>query len=596
MFRPHFLWKLFAGYSILILVVISVAGYLWIRQIRESELRKVDVQLQDEALLFRELVRNDWPLETEAKKAEFQARVLSLGGKAITRFTLIAADGTVLAESERDPKEMQNHLYRPEVQGAIKSEIGRASRLSESIGKSFLYLATPFEPNDKNSPFIRVALSLDEIDKNLGELRNGVIFAAFLAGGVALLLGYFIIRKITAPLITVRSRVEALLEGKSPSNPTQKPISNDEFGSLFRAIDRLTGQLDERMEQITSDRNKLVTILGGLVEGVIAIDQEERIVHCNEVAARLLRVPPNEGEGKFMWEVIRITEITQTLSKTLKEETEVKAEVRLPGGLQRGQVLEMVGSPLHDGEGNLVGSVVLVNEVTELRRLESIRRDFVANVSHELKTPITAIRGLVETVLSDSEMPQDTQTRFLSKVNRQAIRLSSLVSDLLTLARLESEEEGLQAAKVDLGETLEDVIRPYRNQDEDQKVELEAVIPSNPIMVRGDEQSLRMVANNLIDNAIKYTPEGGKVWIRLMVENGSARFEVQDTGIGIDPDHLDRIFERFYRVDKARSRELGGTGLGLSIVKHAVLMHGGEVGVDSNPGQGSTFWVTIPLA
>lgn len=593
MLRSNFLWRLFTGYAILILVVLAVLGTIWVRQVHRAELEELGDNLHAKTILLKELVLTQRPFDSEEARARFQERLVELGKETRTRLTVLGRDGAVLAESERDPLSMANHLDRPEVQASLSEGVGEAARLSASLNRRFLYHALLVKDGEELVAIVRASWSLERFDARLDELRNGAILTALLAGAVALFLGYWVIRRVMSPLASLQTRVEAILEGSTPTLAETFP--DNEFGSLFRALGQLTSQLNERMQQITLDRNKLVTILGGLVEGVIAVDRQERIVHCNDVAARLLRVSPEESEGKFMWEVIRISEITQTLSRTLREQGEVKAEARLPGGPQRTQILEMVGSPLHDGDGNLVGSVVLVNEVTELRRLESIRRDFVANVSHELKTPITAIRGLVETMLTDSDMPLPTRNRFLKKVNKQAIRLSSLVSDLLTLARLESEEEGLQARRVDLREIVENAVRPYRYTDEEPTVKFEVVLPSGAVHVRGDEQSLRMVINNLLDNAIKYTPPGGQVWVRLSTEGASARLEVEDTGIGIEPDHLDRIFERFYRVDKARSRELGGTGLGLSIVKHACLMHGGEVRVESQPGQGSRFWILIPL-
>src|SRR5690606_30086121 len=244
----------------------------------------------------------------------------------------------------------------------------------------------------------------------------------------------------------------------------------------------------------------------------------------------------------------------------------------------------------------VAGAVVMLNDVTELRRLEAIRREFVANVSHELKTPITAIRGLVETVLDDEEMPADTRRDFVARIKDQSLRLSTLVTDLLTLSRLESGGELRELAPIDLRPSVRDSVTALAGMAEAKRIRVHTDLPEYPVRVLGDVESLRLLINNLFDNAIKYTPAGGEVTLRVGIEDTVARLDVIDNGIGIEPKDQERIFQRFYRVDKARSRELGGTGLGLAIVKHVCFAHGGEVGVQSVPGSGSTFSVRLPLA
>jgi two-component system phosphate regulon sensor histidine kinase PhoR len=278
----------------------------------------------------------------------------------------------------------------------------------------------------------------------------------------------------------------------------------------------------------------------------------------------------------------------------------VNGELRLRGG--DGPAIEMHAGPLTGGRGEVVGAVLVLNDVSELRRLEAIRRDFVANVSHELKTPLTAIRGLVETILDDPEMPVDVRQRFLERIEEQTQRLSTLVTDLLTLSRLESESSRREREVVDFRGVVDSSVRRLRGVAEGKGIHLETAFDGDALWVLGDEEQLRQMVDNLVDNAVKYTPEGGRVAVRLRAatEEGTGQteclLEVDDTGIGIEPRHQERIFERFYRVDKARSRELGGTGLGLSIVKHIAKDTGGSVSLESRPGLGSTFRVRLPLA
>jgi two-component system phosphate regulon sensor histidine kinase PhoR len=262
---------------------------------------------------------------------------------------------------------------------------------------------------------------------------------------------------------------------------------------------------------------------------------------------------------------------------------------------QKDQVIQFIGSPLKNAAGERVGAVLVMHDVSDLRRLEDVRRDFVANISHELKTPLAAIRGLVETLIDDEAMDPATHQRFIEKIHDQSLRLTSLVSDLLTLSRLESDQGGVQFESIDLREAVAESYRAQVHVAESKGVEMAARVADGPIMIEGDGEALRELVDNLLSNAIKFTPEKGRVDMRLGVEGPNAVLTVEDSGIGIAPEDQGRIFERFYRVDKARSRQLGGTGLGLSIVKHVALAHGGNVSLKSAPGRGSTFRVQIPL-
>jgi two-component system phosphate regulon sensor histidine kinase PhoR len=306
-------------------------------------------------------------------------------------------------------------------------------------------------------------------------------------------------------------------------------------------------------------------------------------------------VAPERSLGRPIWEVTRVRQVADAIAATLAGAREVTEEVALEVGSQE-RIVQLHGARLENGEGGRVGAVLVLHDVTELRRLERIRRDFVANVSHELKTPITAIRGLVDTIIDDDEMPTSVRTEFLRKAQNQAIRLSLLVTDLLTLARLESADGIVEPERLDVREIVGRSVANFRPAAEVRSLSLETQVPEEPVMVQGDPEALELLVNNLLDNAVKYSRDGGRVSVRLVAADATARLEVEDDGVGISPEHHDRIFERFYRVDQARSRELGGTGLGLSIVKHICKAHHGSVSVRSTLGVGSTFEVTVPLA
>lgn len=587
-----FLWKLYAGYVAIVLVATIAATLLvsrWLEQDAREDLARA---LFARASLLRELGRP--ALVKEASAAQLHANLHRLGHELDTRLTVIDEDGVVLAESHDSGEALDNHANRPELLEATESGIGRSTRLSRTMGEDMMYVAVRVDEGGKILGFARAALPTRAVDERIGHLRLIVILGAGLATIMALVPGFLIARRISEPLSAMTAVARAIAAGDhTPRLPER--LARDELGELARAFDAMATQLRERMETITGDRNKLAAILASMVEGVVAIDANERVVHMNDVAARVLNVSADESLGKRVWEVTRVREVSETLTATLREPAPKVVEVRLPGQ-PRDQALELHASPLRDAGGSPAGAVVVLHDVTELRRLETLRREFVANVSHELKTPLTAICGLVETLLDDAQMDQDTQRRFLDKVQRQADRLATLVRDLLTLSRVEAEEATIERTRLDLREPILDSLRGLQATAEEKKITLEHSAPEGIVPVSGERETLRQAVDNLLDNAVKYTPAGGRVWLRLRVEGSTAVVEVEDTGIGIEPRDQARVFERFYRVDKARSRELGGTGLGLSIVKHVALAHGGEVSVTSALGKGSTFVIRLPLA
>jgi two-component system phosphate regulon sensor histidine kinase PhoR len=325
----------------------------------------------------------------------------------------------------------------------------------------------------------------------------------------------------------------------------------------------------------------------------VAAARAARGVHSNDVAARLLRPPPADRVAKRFWEAPRLVVVTAILARARRRAGDVDDEARLSTGGADAHI-ELRASPLRDGTGSLSGAVVVLHDVTELRKLEGMRRDFVANVSHELKTPLTAIRALIETLIEDRAMDPDTRERFQQKIHEQSARLSSLVGDLLTLARVESQGLAAERRQLDLRSTLRDCAARFGPLCEQKGLILEVHCAAEPVVVEADEESLRQIVDNLLDNALKYTPAKGRIQVSAHARGAQALLEVADTGIGIEPNDRERIFERFYRVDKARSRELGGTGLGLSIVKHLSLALGGTVAVESEVGSGSKFTVALP--
>jgi two-component system phosphate regulon sensor histidine kinase PhoR len=533
---------------------------------------------------------------------DFNAFITRLGDRTSTRITIIqevdaqGRRGRVLADSWENPDRLEPHDRRPEVRQARETgERGVATRRSRSVDTEMLYLALPVydDHGARLLGFVRTSLPDTLVRERRASVRTNVILGAAGAALCGLVLALVVTRRLTTRLARMARAARDITEGREPGPlPTE---STDETGDLARDLQKLAGQLERRLDVIEGERNRLTAVLGSMMEGVVAVDRSEQVLHLNVVAADLLRASPTESVGRRIWEVTRVHQICETLEKVLETDAEVVREIRLEEGGPR-RVLEAYASPLRDGQGELRGAVVVLHDITELLRLETVRRDFVANVSHELKTPLTAIRGLLETLLDDGAMDAETRSRFLGKAHDQSLRLTTLVKDLLALSRIESEETAVEHRRMDLCRPLREAIRRLDPGLQGRALTVDVSLPDEPVHVFGDEEAIRQIADNLLDNALKYTPDGGRVGIRVASESDGIVFEVEDSGIGIASHHLDRIFERFYRVDKARSRELGGTGLGLSIVKHLVEALHGSVSVKSEVGRGTAFRVVLPAA
>ena len=425
-----------------------------------------------------------------------------------------------------------------------------------------------------------------------GVVVRNVAVGAFVAVALASLVGLLLARRFTLPVQSMTRAVDSMVDGNYQVRADVE--GKDELAQLASSFNSLASELAIRVATITTDRNRLRGILSSMVEGVIAIDANERVVHINEVAARLFEVDAEAVVDQSLWAILRLDELTTALSHCLRSASFEVREVVVPDEPQD-RVVTIHGAPLVDEEGRREGAVLVLHEVTRLRRLEGMRRDFVANVSHELKTPLAAIQGLCETMIEDPEMPGDLRQRFLGKIRAQCNRQTALVTDLLTLSRLDAEEGSEEAGTCDLRHAVEESVRGLRHVAEGKGLAFDAALGADAVVVRGEPGALQQVAENLISNAIKYTPEGGRVSVRLGREGDRGVLSVVDTGIGIPLKHQQRVFERFYRVDKARSRDLGGTGLGLAIVKNIVMRLGGGLDLISAAGEGSTFRVVFPL-
>ena len=592
MFHSRLLWRLYSGYAAIIVISVLVVGILLSRQLEENTLEEIQDSLSVRSALLTEIARDSLLTASTTSNSSFQSTLTKLGNSTASRLTVIAADGRVIADSQEQPQAMDNHLQRPEIIDAMANGTGVASRYSQTLQQMMMYRAVAVSEDQQLTGFVRVSVPLTTVDSRLAQLRSIILLSAGIVAIAAHLLGLYFVRRFTDPLQRMTEAAEAISQGDYDRriNLSQK----DEVGTLAAAFNRMAKTSAERMDEIILERNRLSNIFAGMVEGVIDVDQHQKIVHINQVAADLLELSTDDCLDQPIWEQVRVTEIIAALEQTLNKSDIVKAQMRRPTEGDD-QVVNIYAAALHNEGEELIGAVIVLHDISELDHLERIKRDFVANASHELKTPITAIRGLTETILDDIEMPEETKHDFIKKVYAQSLRLSSLVTDLMTISRMESDHQEKNFHSFDLVEVAKRSVAASEEITKEKQLDLKLELPAIAMNIKGDYQAISQLVDNLLDNATKYTGMAGTILISIRSENTDVVLTVKDSGIGISPQLQQRIFERFYRVDKARSRELGGTGLGLSIVKNIAEQHGGSVSVESQPGLGSTFCVSLPM-
>ena len=594
-FKTTLLRRLFTGYVVVILVTTVLINSLISEQISKSSLKEIKTNLEINAALVTELVKPLLRSADQIDNHEFQQAIVALAKKAQHRVTLIAPDGTVLADSEENPVLMDNHGNRPEIIAANETNKANETRYSNTLQKNMLYFAVQVQENNVLVGYVRSALSLDFIDEKLYQLRKIVALSALISGICALLLGFYFIKRFSTPLTDMTNVAKAIAQGDH-SQRIHNTLT-DELGQLAQAFNVMAENSELRLNDIIADRNRLAMIFTGMVEGVIYVDERKHIIHINQAAANILNISVTASIEQPIGQQISAVEITEALEQSIRKQSVIKTQMRNNSSENQrlDEVVDIYCAALLNDIGKPIGAVIVLNDRSELDYLEHIRRDFVANASHELKTPITAIRGMTETILEDDEMPSHIRQSFMKKIKIQSIRLSSLVTDLMTISRLDANPTKNLLEIVDLTSILKGSIINLQNICNDKNVTLTVQLPDHKVSVRADPQELSQLFDNLIDNAIKYTPSLGNVNIGLTVDEKQAVIIIKDTGIGIDNKSQERIFERFYRVDKARSRELGGTGLGLSIAKNIVNKHQGEISVKSRVKHGTTFTVVLPL-
>jgi two-component system phosphate regulon sensor histidine kinase PhoR len=590
MLRSRTFWQLFGACALPVLLCVILQGTMVVERTEQNELKQIEDTLRKLAITVQELI-DGRPLDPAMTR-----RLQELDRELEMSITLVSDNGTVLLDTREDCRHMDNHAERPEILKAKETGFGLATRRSPTAGEAMMYAALKTDRAAAKARYVRVAFPLAAVEAKVAELKYLVWSAAGVSAIVALGLAFWLARRHTGPLQELTAGAEEIAAGGFGHHVLAR--GNSEVGQLTRSFNHMSERLADQFTQLDEDRQQLRAVLSSMVEGVVALDSEQRVLFANERAGQLLDFPTQAAVGRRLGELVRQRSLQEVVQRSLGDPSFLRQELTWHGPGPRSvavHVGRLPGTPPR-------GIVLVFHDTSDLRRLERLRQEFVANVSHELKTPLSVIAACVETLIDGAVEDQENRGRFLERIAEQAERLHNLILDLLSLARIESETEAFALQAVSLEKVVAACLERHRTLADAKNQLLEAqpaaadAAHSAAVQAWADDEAIRQILDNLVDNALKYTPSGGTVRVRWGRDGDHVFLQVEDTGIGISESELPRIFERFYRVDKARSRELGGTGLGLSIVKHLAQAMQGSVSAKSKVAEGTTFTVRLPAS
>ncbi|HEX4146920.1 MAG TPA: ATP-binding protein [Pirellulales bacterium] len=576
---PSFVWP----------VSLAVAAVLWFA-VHEVELLSLDTLRDHLTAEARSLAERFALTGGETPLADEPARAVT-GPTASTRVVALSRDGEVWFDSARRPGDGEGWLDRLEVHRALEGQGDSAIRYQSTEKQRLLSVAVPIERAGQVIGVVTAVESLAQLDRSISALENRLIWTGIVAAALAALWIFLVWRRWAQPLEEMRRAAERFARGELGFRLIVP--DSDELAGLAEALNQMSQQLQERISTIVRQNNEQRAVLSSMVEGVLAVDNQERVISLNKASGQLLGIDQTQAQGRSLQEVVRNADLRRFVSRALRCQEPIDDDVVLHGDHEG--VLQARSAALHDAQGRGIGAVVVLNDVTDFRRLEHIRRDFVANVSHELKTPITSIKGFVETLLDGAISDPTDARRFLQIVAKQADRLDAIIEDLLSLSKI---EQGEESGDIDLifgrvKDVVDSAIHSCQQKADERQIHI-CTACEKDVLAKMNPALLEQAVINLLDNAIKYSEPGSEVQVLASQIFDEVTITISDRGCGITIEHLPRIFERFYRVDKGRSRKLGGTGLGLAIVKHIVQAHHGRVIVKSTPAVGSVFTIHLP--
>jgi two-component system phosphate regulon sensor histidine kinase PhoR len=584
-----FKWKLFFSYLLIVFIPFLAAERYISSHLRDRLLQHVEDRLSKNALLLKGIIEKDYRVPPSY---EIDTLVKNMGKGLNERITFIDRQGTVLGDTEIAPADLQNiedHSRRPEYIQAFKTSYGMAMRYSTTLKMEMMYVAMKVAPQGEFLGVVRVAVPLTEVKSLIRKTEYSLATAFVLCAILILILNIFVSRRLSQPVEEITRAAEEISKGNF--DVKARPGATGELGALGDSINLIASEIKKRVGEITQEKETLKTILRGMSDGVLVVDAQGQIILINNVLEDLLQRTYNVI-GKTPVEVIRNAELQEGFAQVLAKGETFSMELSI-ATQEADKILDVTIARLmlQDKAG---GAVAVFHDITDLKRAEQMRKDLVANVSHELRTPLTSIKGYAETLCDDGIENVPQAQSFAQIILKHANRLSALVQDLLSLTQLESQKTPISKDEIDFRKVVDAAVLVLKPSAEAKNLNIEARSVSEKTMIWADKDQIAQALINLLDNAVKYTPEGGSITVSAKNVEQEVHVTIADTGIGIPREHLNRIFERFYRVDKNRSRELGGTGLGLSIVKHIIQSHGGRVWVHSELDGGSAFSFSLP--
>jgi len=590
--KKRLIWQLFPSYLLLIIISLGAITLYATSSLRDFFLEQTASDLEARAhLIKKQIIKDLRPLNENAVNVLCQ----SSGEISSTRITIILPSGRVIGDSSRDPGSMESHADRPEFLQALRRGLGRSIRYSRTLGQQMMYVGIALKNKSGIIGVVRTSLSLTPIDEAIRSIQNKIVIAGIFVAIIAVFLSLLTSRLISRPIEEIQRGAECFARGDLEC---RLPVyRSQELGSLSETMNQMAGELQERIGTIRRQRNQIEATLSSMAEGVIGVDMNEDVLNMNKAAARMFGFDPRETEGRSIQELIRNTEIQRFVSYALASGKAVEKDIVLYSDSDGERFLSLRGTLLQDADGQKIGALIVLNDISRLQRLEKIRRDFVANVSHEIKTPITAIKGFVETLRDGATQDEREMEHFLGIIGKHVDRLEAIIEDLLSLSQIEqvTEKDEVALSEGSIREVLLMVIRSWEVRAAEKDIRLELFCDES-LKAGINTVLLEQAVANLVENSIKYSDSKSRISIEANQKDEEIQIAVRDHGCGIGKEHLSRVFERFYRVDKARSRKMGGTGLGLSIVKHIAQAHKGYVSVESSVGKGSTFSIHLPKA
>lgn len=580
--------KIFAYIMSVLLITSVISAFITFQTIKKVNFTNIEEKLVSEAYILSRVLVED--LQSN-DIVHLNSELANINKEMSARITVIDNQGIVLAETSYDHKNMENHLQRPEIQKALQGVIGKEIRYSTTMKADLMYIAQPIYYADKIIGVVRLSTPIMEITGMMKSI-NSNLFIALIPGLIlSLLLVYRITVSITRPIKEIKNAAVDITRGK-----LDRPInifSNDEIGELAKAIDFMADSIRDKIDSIKFKNTTMEAILSSVVNGIIAVDSHKNILFINPIARKMLNINEAEIAGKHLLHVIRNNKIDNMIKNILENRSFEENEITL--SYPEEKIFRLYSNAIkHPDRERVIGIIIIIQDVTEIKRLEKMRSEFVANVSHELKTPLTSIKGFVETLKSGAIEDNDASLRFLNIIEDEADRLNRLITDILSLSELETKKSKPRIEIINTADKIMEIISMLQNQARKKNINLLTNVAADVSKLKGDPDQFKQMMINLVDNAIKYTTDGGVVEVTAYNSGVDVLIRIKDNGIGISNEHIPRLFERFYRVDKARSRNVGGTGLGLAIVKYIAIQFECKIEVRSELGKGTEFILTIP--